>query len=149
MNIPVPTNRPYRAQGLLQSCVAISLALSPAIGTMRHKQNARTATAGEYHRSQAKILATIESAARDRDMATLRRIDEKYSKVLADPAYCAAIGSAIARVRAREARDQLAFSRKLNISRHRSEVSFRPDLQSPQLTSGELASTDRLSALPR
>lgn len=149
MNVPVPTNRPYRAQGLLQSCVAISLALSPAIGTMRHKQNARAATAGEYYRSEAHVLADIDTAARNRDMASLRRIDEKYSSVLADPTYRTAIGSAIARVRVREIRDELAFSRKLNLSRHRAEVSVRPDPRSPQLSAVALASSERLSDLPR
>lgn len=149
MNVPVATNRPYRAQGLLQSCLAISFALSPAIGTMRHRQIARTATVGEYHRSEARVLANIETAARNQDMASLRRIDKKYSKVLSDPTYRVAIGSAIACVRAREARVQLTISRNLNLSRHSAEVSLRPNLQRPQLADLALASAERLSDLPR
>jgi hypothetical protein len=144
MNVPVPSSRPCRAQGLLHSCIAISLALSPAIGVMRYKQISRATIAEEYRRCEAGILANIRAAARNRDMASLRRIDDTFSPVIGDATYREAIGSAIAKVRAGEIRDQLAVSRKLNLSRHRKQFSFTPDPADLALVTAE-----RLSDLPR
>jgi len=145
----LPHDKPRKAMRIVHLLIAITLILTFFILKLGVDERRKSKIADEFESRRSLIMSRIDNAVDRQDLATLTRINSKYSNCVSDGTFQSAIREALAKVTAHEAQLELEVSRHLDLLRHQEESQINYDPRKNQVPVDRKLQDQPLSKLPR
>lgn len=135
--------------GIKHLVAVFALLSAPLLAKGIWNQRSLERATAKFNEDRHLIISNVHQAIENQDLAKLRRIAAKFGPAVQDEEFHDLLGKALSDVTSKEARAELAASKKFDLDRLREESSIA--LHSSDLSNSEIRPVQRekLSTLPR